>query len=72
MSRALRIVPTADTLMTAAAELLIDAAAEAIAATGRFVVALSGGSTPQPALRLARDAAVPRADRVAAGRGVLR
>ena len=41
------IVPTVDALMHAAAERFVRRAANAIAASGRFAVALSGGSTPR-------------------------
>jgi 6-phosphogluconolactonase len=39
--------PTADALMTGAAEHFVSDAAQAIRASGRFAVALSGGSTPR-------------------------
>jgi 6-phosphogluconolactonase len=42
-----RVYPDADSLARAAAEHFITLAAEAIAAPGRFAVALAGGSTPQ-------------------------
>jgi 6-phosphogluconolactonase len=41
------VFPTADALMQAAAEAVVLCAVEAIRTTGRFVVALSGGSTPR-------------------------
>jgi 6-phosphogluconolactonase len=41
------VVPNADVLMQAAAESFVRCAADAIRASGRFVVALSGGSTPK-------------------------
>lgn len=41
------VVPSADALARTAAELLIAAAAAAIATSGRFTVALAGGSTPK-------------------------
>lgn len=41
------VIQTRDALMQTAASHFISAAAEAIAACGRFTVALSGGSTPQ-------------------------
>ncbi|MDP3910494.1 MAG: 6-phosphogluconolactonase [Gemmatimonadales bacterium] len=48
----LEVLPTTDALMHAAAELWVAAAATAIAASGRFTVALSGGATPQRLYRL--------------------
>jgi len=47
VTRELRVLPTVEALMQAAAETIVADAAEAIAATGRFAVALSGGSTPR-------------------------
>lgn len=47
-----RISPTAAGLARAAAEHFVVLAREAIAARGRFVVALSGGSTPRAAYEL--------------------
>ncbi len=41
------VAPTAAALMDAAAEMLVGAAAEAIRTSGRFTLALSGGSTPK-------------------------
>lgn len=41
------VFPSVDALMQAAAERFVRHAAEAIAASGRFAVALSGGSTPR-------------------------
>ena len=41
------ILPSAGALMDAAAERLVGRAAAAIGASGRFVVALAGGSTPK-------------------------
>lgn len=41
-----RILPDAPAVASAAARLLADSAAEAVRVTGRFAVALSGGSTP--------------------------
>jgi 6-phosphogluconolactonase len=49
------VLPTADALMHAAAELWVAAAASAIGASGRFAVALSGGATPQRLYRLLAD-----------------
>ncbi len=49
------VLPTADALMHAAAELWVSAAASAIAASGRFAVALSGGATPRGLYRLLAD-----------------
>lgn len=48
----LEVLPTPDDLMRAAAELWAAAATTAIRASGRFAVALSGGSTPQRLYRL--------------------
>ena len=39
-------------LSIAAAQLFIDSAAQAIAARGRFLTALSGGGTPKPLYEL--------------------
>ena len=39
-------------LNQAAAELIVEAAAEAIGERGRFLIALSGGGTPEPVFRL--------------------
>lgn len=44
----LQVCATADEVATAAAELVVTCAAEAIGARGRVVIALSGGSTPRP------------------------
>lgn len=46
------VFPDADAVAQAAAERFVDAAGRAIAARGRFSVALSGGSTPLPTYRL--------------------
>jgi 6-phosphogluconolactonase len=48
----LEIFPTFERLARAAAERFVDTASEAIAANGRFSVALSGGSTPRPVYSL--------------------
>ncbi|MEX2032338.1 MAG: 6-phosphogluconolactonase, partial [Dehalococcoidia bacterium] len=48
----LEVLPTNDALMHAAAELWVSAATSAIVASGRFTVALSGGSTPESLYRL--------------------
>jgi 6-phosphogluconolactonase len=48
----MEVLPTPDALMHAAAELWVAAAASAIGGTGRFAVALSGGSTPERLYRL--------------------
>ena len=59
----LEVLPTADALMHAAAELWVTAAAVAIEASGRFAVAISGGATPQRMYRLlATDAYASRVD----------
>ena len=62
MTTDLRVQPTVDALMRATAEELIAAAAAAIDATGRFVIALTGGSTPRPLYALLASA--PYAGRV--------
>src|SRR5258708_23623363 len=46
-SREIRILPDAPTLNRAASDEFIRCAREAIAARGRFAVALAGGSTPK-------------------------
>lgn len=52
-----------DAVTAAAADLLVAAAAEAIAARGRFLLALSGGSTPKALYELlATPAYAPRID----------
>jgi 6-phosphogluconolactonase len=43
----LLVVPDAHSLFEAAAEMVVNAETEAIAARGRFTIALSGGSTPK-------------------------
>jgi len=48
----MEVLPDPDALMHAAAELWVAAAASAIGASGRFAVALSGGSTPECLYRL--------------------
>lgn len=48
----LRILPDGAALARAAADLLTAAAKTAVAARGRFLVALSGGSTPQALFKL--------------------
>lgn len=47
-----RVLPDATTLARAAADAFLQAARESIAATGRFTVALSGGSTPKAIFKL--------------------
>lgn len=55
------LLPSAPALADAAAERFIVAAEQAIGAAGRFVVALSGGSTPRRTYeRLAREPVVSR------------
>ena len=49
---AIRVVKNSDELAAAAADAVIHAAIEAIAARGRFTIALSGGSTPEKAYEL--------------------
>lgn len=57
------VFPTPDALMHAAAERFVAAAARGIAATGRFAVALAGGSTPRGLYALlATDAYAARVD----------
>jgi 6-phosphogluconolactonase len=41
------VQPTPDAAMRAAAERLVDGAARAVSASGRFTIALSGGTTPR-------------------------
>lgn len=54
-----RVLPDATTLARAAADAFLHAAREAITATGRFTVALSGGSTPKAIFKLlAHDHAI--------------
>jgi 6-phosphogluconolactonase len=62
MVDAVEIYPTADALMQAAAERFVACAGAAVRANGRFVVALSGGSTPERLYALL--AAAPYAGRV--------
>lgn len=59
---AVRVLPDADALAEAAAKLVAERAQTAIAARGRFSIALSGGSTPR-ALHL-KLAATPLRDQV--------
>lgn len=56
------IAPDVDCLAREAAARLVALAAEALAARGRFVVALSGGSTPRPTYALLAEE--PLADQV--------
>lgn len=57
------VFPNTGALMQAAAEHFVRSAAEAIRASGRFVVALSGGSTPRSLYALlATDRYAPRVD----------
>jgi 6-phosphogluconolactonase len=44
----IRVFPDKDKLVQAAAELIVRLASEALAMSGRFSLALSGGSTPRP------------------------
>lgn len=48
----IRILPNADSLAKAAADYIIEVAAKAIAKSGRFSIALSGGSTPRALYQL--------------------
>jgi 6-phosphogluconolactonase len=58
-----QVLPTATALTQAAAERVVSAAAAAIRASGRFRVALAGGSTPRPLYALlATDAYACRID----------
>jgi 6-phosphogluconolactonase len=54
------VYPSAAALAVAAAELFVDAAAAAIASTGTFRVALSGGSTPHALFALLASPAYSR------------
>lgn len=59
----LDVFPTHDALMRAAAELFVAASIDAIGASDRFAVALSGGATPQSLYTLlATDAYASRID----------
>jgi len=60
---AVEVLPNPDALTVAAAERVVAAASQAIAATGRFVLALSGGSTPRALYQLL--ATPPYASRIA-------
>src|SRR3954466_6538532 len=51
-STEIRILSTPQELFSAAADELIHAATEAVAARGRFTIALSGGSTPKSLFNL--------------------
>jgi 6-phosphogluconolactonase len=62
MARELTIVPDAAALAEAAADAFVEAATSAVAARGRFTVALAGGSTPRTAYELL--ATPPRSARV--------
>ena len=53
--REILIFENTDELISAAAELFLDIGTHAIAERGRFVVALSGGSTPRPVYELLAD-----------------
>ena len=58
-----QVYPDANSLARAAAEYFVALAAEAITARGRFVVALSGGSTPRATYALlASDEFAARVD----------
>jgi 6-phosphogluconolactonase len=52
LASTVRVFPSAGLVQRAAAELLADAAVEAVRARGRFAVALAGGSTPRGAYEL--------------------
>jgi 6-phosphogluconolactonase len=60
--RNVRVYADAATLATAAADLFAETASAAVAAHGRFCVALSGGATPQALYQLL--AAPPHRDRI--------
>ncbi|MGD2020381.1 MAG: 6-phosphogluconolactonase [Thiohalocapsa sp.] len=51
-----RVLDDADAVAAATAQIVLDAAAEAIAARGAFRLVLAGGSTPEAAYRLLADA----------------
>lgn len=51
-ARSIEVLATPDALAQRAADLVVALAADALAARGRFVVALAGGSTPEKAYRL--------------------
>ncbi len=58
----LTVLPTADAVAAAAADGFVSAARDAAAARGRFIVALSGGRTPDGAFALLRES--PRVEQV--------
>ena len=58
----LTVLPTAEAVAAAAADGFVSAARDAAAARGRFIVALSGGRTPDGAFALLRES--PRVDQV--------
>ena len=63
MAAAVQVFPEADTLLDAAAGMVVAHAVTSIAARGRFVIALAGGSTPRGLYqRLARVAWRDRID----------
>ncbi|MEW5828881.1 MAG: 6-phosphogluconolactonase [Chloroflexota bacterium] len=62
MTPTLRIFPDIQSLDRGAAELFVEVAQQAVAERGRFLVALSGGSTPNGLYRLLAD--VPYRSRV--------
>jgi len=51
-----RVLPDADAVAAATAEIVLSAAAEAIAARGAFRLVVAGGTTPMAAYRLLTDA----------------
>jgi 6-phosphogluconolactonase len=60
MDAPIRVFPTPEDLADGAAQAIVDAAREAVAARGRFTMALSGGDTPRATY--SRLAAAPHAD----------
>lgn len=60
--REIRVLDTPDALAEAAASTVVAAALEAVAARGRFTIALAGGATPRASY--ARLAAAPHAERM--------
>ena len=55
--RDIRTFADEHSLVEEAAEIIVSAAKEAIVSRGRFLIALSGGSTPEPVYRLLANAA---------------
>ena len=61
-AREIRVLDTPDVLAETAASIVVEAACEAVAARGRFTVALAGGATPRASY--ARLAVAPHAGRI--------